>query len=142
MSDLKYTDTVITARYQETDMMGIIHHSVYPVWFEAARTDLIKSFGYSYSSLEKMGLMLPLIKLEVEYLLPSYYEDEIIIKSSIKELTKTRLTVSYELYRIGDEKTILNRGTTIHVFTDRELRPVNIQKKFPEVYGSLVRYNE
>jgi acyl-CoA thioester hydrolase len=136
---LKYNDTYITARYQETDRMGIIHHSVYPVWFEASRTEFIKSCGYAYSSLEKMGVMLPLIKLEAEYLLPSYYEDEIIVRSSITGLTKTRLIVSYEVFRKGAEKTALCRGSTTHVFTDKDLRPVNIQKKFPEVYASLAR---
>jgi acyl-CoA thioester hydrolase len=142
MRELEYTDTFITARYQETDKMGIIHHSVYPVWFEAARTEFIRSCGYSYSALENMGLMLPLIKLEVEYLLPSYYEDEIIIRSRIKELTRTRLTVSYEVYRKSNETVLLNRGSTTHVFTDKDLRPVNLQKKFPEVYGSLSRCHE
>ena len=142
MDDLKYTDTYVTARYQETDRMGIIHHSVYPVWYEAARTELIKSYGYSYSSLEKKGLMMPLIKLEAEYLLPSYYEDEIIIRSSIKEMTRTRLIVSYEVYRKGNETILLNRGSTAHVFTDKDLRPVNLQKKFPEVYDSLNRCHD
>jgi acyl-CoA thioester hydrolase len=122
--------------------MGIIHHSVYPVWFEASRTEFIKSCGYSYSSLEKLGMMLPLIKLEAEYLLPSYYEDEIIIRSGMTGLTKTRLTVSYEVFRKGAEKTTLCRGSTTHVFTDKDLRPVNIQKKFPEVYASLIRCYE
>ena len=30
----------VVARYAETDQMGIVHHSVYPIWFELARTDL------------------------------------------------------------------------------------------------------
>ena len=47
----------ITARYAETDMMGIIHHSVYPVWFEAARTEFIKMTGITYSELEKQGII-------------------------------------------------------------------------------------
>ena len=31
--------TKILPRYAETDQMGIIHHSVYAVWYEQARTD-------------------------------------------------------------------------------------------------------
>jgi len=30
----------LKARYAETDQMGVVHHSVYPVWFEVARTAL------------------------------------------------------------------------------------------------------
>ena len=60
----------ITARYAETDMMGIIHHSVYAVWFEAARTEFIKMTGISYTQLEKSGIMLPLSELCCKYILP------------------------------------------------------------------------
>ena len=55
--------TVIKARYAETDQMGIIHHSVYPVWYETARTEFIKTSGITYSQLEKKGIMLPLSEI-------------------------------------------------------------------------------
>ena len=38
-------ETEFIARYSETDQMGIIHHSNYPVWFEAGRTDFFKRLG-------------------------------------------------------------------------------------------------
>ena len=31
--------------YYETDKMGIVHHSVYPIWYELARTNFIKEIG-------------------------------------------------------------------------------------------------
>ena len=58
----------ITVRYAETDKMGIVHHSNYPVWFEIARTDFIKALGVPYSVLEEKGLMLPLIGLSCRYI--------------------------------------------------------------------------
>ena len=39
------TETNLTVRYAETDQMGIVHHSVYPIWFESARTDFLKQAG-------------------------------------------------------------------------------------------------
>ena len=64
MNDIEKINRLhITARYAETDMMGIIHHSVYPVWFEAARTNMIRSIGITYSQLEKDGIMLPLSEI-------------------------------------------------------------------------------
>ena len=45
----------VTVRYAETDQMGITHHAVYPVWYELSRTDFVKSLGFTYSQLEKMG---------------------------------------------------------------------------------------
>ena len=49
----------IVVRYAETDQMGIAHHANYPVWFEVARTDLIKTIGITYTELEEMGRCAP-----------------------------------------------------------------------------------
>lgn len=44
--------TKVTVRYAETDRMGIVHHSNYPIWYEIARNDYIKMFGISYTDME------------------------------------------------------------------------------------------
>ncbi|MFR3009310.1 MAG: acyl-CoA thioesterase, partial [Pseudoruminococcus massiliensis] len=62
-------ESKIVARYAETDQMGIVHHSVYPIWFEVGRTDFIKLTGMSYTELEESGVMLPLASLECKYIL-------------------------------------------------------------------------
>ena len=61
------SETRFPVRYAETDQMGIVHHSVYPVWFECGRTDFIKEYGIAYDELERLGLMLPLVRLLCEY---------------------------------------------------------------------------
>ena len=40
--------TKIIPRYAETDQMGIIHHSVYAVWYEQARTEYFTKVGMKY----------------------------------------------------------------------------------------------
>ena len=57
------SESKIVARYAETDQMGIVHHSVYPVWYEVARTDFIKQVGMTYTQMEQIGIMLPLVEL-------------------------------------------------------------------------------
>ena len=61
------SETHLTVRYAETDMMGIVHHSRYYPWFEVARTDFIKKIGMSYTEMEKMGIMLPLTETAAKY---------------------------------------------------------------------------
>src|SRR5690606_15699590 len=41
----KDTVTVVRARFAETDQMGVVHHSVYPVWFEAGRVEWMRDGG-------------------------------------------------------------------------------------------------
>ncbi|MEG0230260.1 MAG: thioesterase family protein, partial [Oscillospiraceae bacterium] len=69
--------TKIVARYAETDQMGVVHHSVYPIWYEVARTEFIKHIGISYSQMEKMGVMTPLAHLQCDYKNATKYEDEV-----------------------------------------------------------------
>lgn len=50
--DFMHARTKVTVRYAETDRMGIVHHSNYPIWYEIARNDYIKMFGISYTDME------------------------------------------------------------------------------------------
>jgi acyl-CoA thioester hydrolase len=130
-------ETKIPVRYAETDQMGIVHHSVYPVWFECGRTDLIKHFGISYDELEKRGLMLPLIRLSCEYKTPIHYGETALVKSWLIKATKVRLVVGYEVF--AQERNVLCvKGSTEHAWTDVNLKPVNISKYKPELYLKLI----
>ena len=131
----------ITARYAETDQMGIVHHSVYPVWFEVARTEFIRRAGMSYTEMEQAGVMLPLAELTCRYYFPARYEDEVTITVGIQTFTPARIAFSYEVRRAADGK-LLARGTTLHGWTDRTLRPVSLKKRFPEIYAVVKRAQE
>lgn len=125
--------TKFTVRYAETDQMGVAHHSNYPIWFEAGRTDFIRKMGLPYSAIEESGAMLPLLELKCTYKSFAKYEDEIVVKTCIKEYTGTRLRFHYEILRTGDEKPIAE-GETLHCWTNQDLKPVNIKKHKPEVF--------
>jgi acyl-CoA thioester hydrolase len=135
MGNKMVTETHLIVRYAETDKMGIVHHSNYAVWFEAGRTDFIKKAGITYSEIEQRGVMLPLIELKCKFKVPAHYEDEIVIKTRIEEMTNTRIRFYYEAVRLGDMPVILSTGETMHVWTDKNLKPVNLKKYSPELFG-------
>lgn len=127
------SETKIVVRYAETDKMGIVHHSVYPIWYELARTEAIKKIGMTYSSLEKNGIMTPLAELNCKYILPAEYEDVLTIKVEISKLTPARIVFNYQVFKVGIENPI-NTGTTTHAWVGKDLRPVNLKKQFPDIY--------
>jgi len=49
----------ITPRYAETDQGGVVHHSVYPVWFEMGRTELLRANSLAYKAVSYTHLTLP-----------------------------------------------------------------------------------
>jgi acyl-CoA thioester hydrolase len=130
------SETKLTVRYAETDRMGIVHHSNYPVWFEAGRTDFIRKLGLPYSKIEESGTMLPLIELNCRYKGSSEYEDDIRVITRIKEFSCTRMVFYYEIFKNNDLKPIAD-GETMHVWTNKDLKPVNIKKHAPEIYQML-----
>ena len=128
--------TYLTVRYAETDQMGIVHHSNYPVWFEVGRTEFLKSLGTSYSGVEDNGVILPLFEINCQFKSPAKYEDDILIITGIKSLSRVRVCFSYEVLNVADNK-LLATGETMHAWTDKALKPVNAEKKIPELYTML-----
>jgi len=129
-------ETRIIVRYAETDQMGIVHHSNYPIWFEAARTDFIRKLGMPYTIMEERGFLLPLIELNCKYKGVAKYEDEILIKTSVKEFSVTRITFYYEVFREKDNQ-LITVGETVHAWTNRNLKPLSIKKHAPDIYSLI-----
>jgi len=129
-------DTKITVRYAETDQMGIVHHSCYPVWFELGRTEFIREMGMPYSKVEESGYMLPLLELKCNYKGYAKYEDEILVKTRVSSLTYTRVVFSYQVFK-NDLQEPITTGETMHVWTDKSLKPLNIKKHAPNIYQML-----
>jgi acyl-CoA thioester hydrolase len=127
----------ITVRYAETDQMGIAHHSNYPIWYEVARTDLIKKMGMTYSELEQQGLILPLLELQSKYIGAAYYEDKLIVEASVTSFSSLKMEFEYAIFREKEEKPI-NVGRTLHALLGKNLKPVNIKKEYPAVYQMLL----
>lgn len=132
--------TKVTVRYAETDRMGIVHHSNYPIWYEIARNDYIKMFGISYTDMENAGIMTPLLNLSCHFGIPALYEDELIIRTWVQTITAARIIFTYTVKRIEKDgsETELGYGTTEHGFVDsKTFRPTSIKKRFPKLYEDI-----
>lgn len=134
---MKISKTELTVRYAETDQMGIVHHSVYPIWYEAGRTDYIKMFGISYTEMEAAGVMMPLINLTCHYGIPAKYEDVVVVETGATKLSAAKMVLYYEVKRKSDG-VLLGSGTTEHGFVDsKTFKPINVKKKLPELFAKI-----
>lgn len=116
--------------------MGVAHHSNYATWFEVGRTDWIRKVGLSYGELEKRGLLLPVVDLHCRYISPAQYDDTLSIRTWVGEMRGPKITFCYEVYRMDDEL-LLARGETIHFWTDRNLKRLNLERKEPQLFRLL-----
>lgn len=108
-------------RYQETDKMGIVHHSVYYIWFEAGRTEWMRERGLTYRECEAKGWLLPLVECGAKFLSPAYYDDLIEVET---ELIPDEGAGFYFTYRVInlETKKLLATGFTKHVCIDQNHR--------------------
>ncbi|QSS97141.1 acyl-CoA thioesterase [Psychroflexus sp. ALD_RP9] len=117
---LKPSQTTIEIRYAETDQMGIVHHSNYAVYFEQARVEWLRNAGMHYHELEKKGVMLPLINLNVDFKKPLYFGDIIKVGCYLESLPNVKMKFLYNI-KINDE-IVSSSGSTTHVFMDAKSR--------------------
>src|SRR5204863_4018597 len=87
--------THIRVRYAETDQMGVVYYANYFVWFEVARTDLLRTLGWTYREMEASGVMLPVIEAHCEYRRPARYDDEIEVRTEGRLASPVRMESFY-----------------------------------------------
>ena len=94
--------TRVRVRYAETDCMGVVYYANYFVWFEVARTDLLRELGWSYREMEHAGVSLPVIEAHCDYKRPARYDDEIDVRTEGRMISPIRMQFDYEVVRVDD----------------------------------------
>lgn len=112
--------TTVRTRYAETDQMGVVYYGNYPQYFEVGRVETLRALGITYRNMEEEGIMLPVLKLEIKYLKPALYDDELTIKTFLKEMPSTRITFHHEIYNSKGD--LLTTGLVQLVFVDAATR--------------------
>ncbi len=114
-------ESKVKVRYVETDQMGVVHHSNYAQYYELARTECFEACsGMSYETMEKEGVMLPIVELQSKFLKPALYNQTLTIKTIVRELPTVKLNVEYEVYNEANE--LINTGKTVLVFVNKTTR--------------------
>src|SRR5690606_11030882 len=121
--------TLLRARFVETDQMGVVHDSVFPVWFEAGRVECMRERGMSYREMEESGLSLAVSRLEVIYRSAAYFDDEIAVVSTMTDARSRQIAFEYRLERYPDGD-LSATGRTVHVPTDRSGRAVRMPDRW------------
>lgn len=91
----------IRVRYAESDPMGYLHHSKYFEYFEMGRTELLRIAGFRYRDLEEQGVLFAVAKLECNFKAPAHYDDELVLDTRIRRMTRARIDHTYTLRRDG-----------------------------------------
>jgi len=128
------TETKIRVRYGETDQMGYVYYGNYPLYYEVARTDMIRKIGWTYNKMEENGIMMPVVSLNVKYIRPAFYDDELTVRVTVKEIPITKMYFEYEVF--NEKGKLINTGNTTLVFVDMKTgKPTKAPNDFLEKFN-------
>jgi acyl-CoA thioester hydrolase len=128
----QFTSKPLLVRYGETDQMGVVHHSNYLRYFEVARVEWLSALGVSYASMEKEGLIMPVIDIKATYKTPALFDDSLTIYVFLSELPRVKIIFLYEIKNQKDE--IVCTGETTLAFLNAKTRKL---VRCPEEFGAL-----
>ncbi|MBW6393870.1 acyl-CoA thioesterase [Thermus sp. SYSU G05001] len=106
------SETRIKVRYAETDQMGVVHHSVYAVYLEAARVEFLEKAGLPYHQVEARGVFFPVVELGLTFRAPAHFGEEVLVRTRLAHLSRRDLLFRYRVEREG---TLLAEGFTRHL---------------------------
>ena len=102
--------------------MGFVHHSNYARFYENARWELFRELGIPNSEIEKLGIFIPVIAMDFKFTKPAFYDDEVTVVTTIKELPSVKMKFHYQL--INSDNKIINSATVTCAFIDSKTSKV------------------
>lgn len=124
----------LRVRYAETDQMGVAYHANHLIWFEVGRVEFLRQLGFSYREMEENdGCFIAVVDARCRYKAPAYYDDELIVRTQLKNVRESVVHFGYELLRASDGL-LLAEGETMHVVTNAEMKKTSIPEKYMRAF--------
>lgn len=132
------SEVTIRVRYAETDQMGVVYHANHFIWFEVGRVEFLRQLGFSYREMEeKDGCCIAVVDARCRYKAPARYDDEVIVRTRLKNVRDSLVHFGYELVRVGDG-VLLAEGETTHIVTDSQMKVRAIPQKYMRVFQDAI----
>lgn len=115
----------LVVRFAETDLMGVVHHSSYIVWFEAGRVAWMAAAGMPYTEVAATGHHFAVTGVHVEYRAAARFGDVVRVLTRLVKLRSRQVAFAYEVrHAVSGER--LATGFSEHICVDLDGRMAKI----------------
>lgn len=129
------SESRIAVRYPDCDPMGIVHHAVYPIWYEIGRMDFFARVGFSYSDMNALGINPPMVNLNLQYGAPVRYPGQVTVRTVCTMAAGKKLELRYNVYQDGTPTPVAT-ATSFHIWTGPDMKSLDLST-LPEIYARL-----
>ncbi len=89
--------------YEDTDLAGIVYYANYLKFIERGRTEWVREQGIDQSKLrDDEGLVFAVRRVEADYLAPARFDDDLIVRTSVEQMSGARIILSQDVMRGKD----------------------------------------
>lgn len=134
MTEHKIFTWPVRVYFQDTDAGGVVYHASYVNFMERARTEWLRTHGYSNAGLMKeFGVMFVVRTMKLDYLRPALLDDMLNVTAQVVEIGRSRLTLQQSVKR---EDELLTTGEVHLVCVSREtFKPVRVPEALSDQWN-------
>ena len=109
--------------YEDTDMGGVVYHANYLRYIERARSDWVRALGNDQNAMRDSGIVWVVRRIEAEYLAAARFDDELLVETTIAEMSGVRMVLDQVVWRAGEM--VFSARVTVVCMSDAG-RPVRL----------------
>lgn len=113
------TEKPLEIRFSEIDMMKVVWHGSYPLYFEDAREAFGRQWGLGYMEYMKREMLVPVVELNIQYKKPLVYGDKPLLRITYVPTKAAKIIFDYEIVDPRDGS-VYAKARSVQVFTDAQ----------------------
>ena len=112
------TSKEFDVRFSEVDLMRIVWHGCYALYFEDAREEFGRVFGLSYMFYLENECPAPIVELSFRYIKPLLYGQRARVDITFRNTRAAKIVFDYEIY-LTEDNSLVTTGVSTQVFLDK-----------------------
>lgn len=107
----------IEIRFSEVDVMNVVWHGSYPLYFEDAREAFGAKYGLSYKRYMDEKVFAPIVELDIKYKRPILYGMTPVVRIVYRPTEAAKIVFDYEIVD-AEVGTVFATAHSVQVFMD------------------------
>jgi acyl-CoA thioester hydrolase len=104
---------------------------------EVGRVELMRSLGFEYKQMEVQDdCHLPVVDARCRYKSPAYYDEEIIVRTELRNVRGSLIHFGYTMLRERDGA-LLAEGETTHIVVNAKMEKRNLPERYRAAFEAL-----